>query len=324
MNGIVLEVKDKYCVVMDQGGRLVKVNTATGINVGEEIELTNRPTFSVPRVMPAIAAAAVLVLMLFSGLGAYMYYHPITYVNIDINPGIELSVNRFDRVISAYGINDSGKEFIGKLSFKNYKVDLAVNDIIAIAQEDKYLSEGQENALVMTVTSDDKASAEQMLVELNTTVEQQLQTKHIASEVITKTIEKKEHDDAVKKGVSPGKLEIINKLTDIDKTMTFEKCKDMPIRELVKGIKIADKKNNNVTNIGGEQTTQNKHDKATAPGQNKHDKATAPDQNKHHKATAPDQNKHDKATAPGPNKQDKATAPGQSKQDNDKAKQGQE
>ena len=46
-----------------------------------------------------IPAAIVAVFLLLCG-GYYLYFIPTATISIDINPSLELSINRFDRVIS--------------------------------------------------------------------------------------------------------------------------------------------------------------------------------------------------------------------------------
>ena len=58
------------------------------------------------RLASRLAAAACLVLALLGG--AYVALAPTAYVGIDVNPSIELAVNRFDRVVGARGVNDDG------------------------------------------------------------------------------------------------------------------------------------------------------------------------------------------------------------------------
>ncbi len=45
-------------------------------------------------------AMAVICVCIFAGAGGYsVYSRPVSYISIDVNPSIELAVNRFDRVV---------------------------------------------------------------------------------------------------------------------------------------------------------------------------------------------------------------------------------
>ena len=47
----------------------------------------------------AAALAAGLVLLFFIG-GSWVFMTPTAYISIDINPSLELGINRFDRIVS--------------------------------------------------------------------------------------------------------------------------------------------------------------------------------------------------------------------------------
>ena len=46
---------------------------------------------------------------------------PVSYVSIDVNPSIELALNRFDRVVYAAAYNLEGEEILNGLSLKGKK-----------------------------------------------------------------------------------------------------------------------------------------------------------------------------------------------------------
>ncbi len=48
-----------------------------------------------------------------------LYYTPVSYLSIDINPSIEIEINRFDRVIDVVASNEDAKEIVNAVSLKN-------------------------------------------------------------------------------------------------------------------------------------------------------------------------------------------------------------
>ncbi len=47
------------------------------------------------------------------------YFTPVSFISIDINPSIELSVNTFDRVIGVSASNEDGEEIINSVNLNN-------------------------------------------------------------------------------------------------------------------------------------------------------------------------------------------------------------
>lgn len=54
-------------------------------------------------------ALAVCLLLLLSGGGYWVYFLPTAKIDIDINPSVALSINRFNKVLSVEGYNAGGQ-----------------------------------------------------------------------------------------------------------------------------------------------------------------------------------------------------------------------
>lgn len=75
------------------------------------------------------AAAAMLCLCLF-------YFTPAARIEMDVNPSIEMQVNRLDRVIQVRGLNEDGRELVKDVSLLNLPYGRAVRKLM--------LSQGME------------------------------------------------------------------------------------------------------------------------------------------------------------------------------------
>lgn len=116
-----------------------------------------RTIFSSLRMRAAVAACMVLVVIGICA-GAYTYMTPTAYVGIDVNPSIELGVNRFDYVVSAEGLNDDGRAVLDNISVTGVSYDQAVQAIDKALQEDGYLS--NDASVAVTVACDDEGQCQ--------------------------------------------------------------------------------------------------------------------------------------------------------------------
>ena len=64
------------------------------------------------------AAAACLVLIALASGGGYVFFTPTAYISIDINPSLELGINRFDRIVSVEGYNAEAEELLAELDIR--------------------------------------------------------------------------------------------------------------------------------------------------------------------------------------------------------------
>lgn len=75
----------------------------------------------------AIAACLALVACLIAG--AVDFLRPVAYVGIDVNPSVELTLNRFDIVVGTHALNDDGQRALDKASCMWRAFDDAARDL---------------------------------------------------------------------------------------------------------------------------------------------------------------------------------------------------
>ena len=81
-------------------------------------------------------------------------------IGIDVNPSVELSVNRKNRVLEAEPLNEDAKAIMEDMNLKGVDLNVAVNAVIGSMVTHGYLDD-LDNAILVTVSNDSisKASA---------------------------------------------------------------------------------------------------------------------------------------------------------------------
>jgi len=140
MKGIIADIKGRYAVVLTQDGLFKRIRALPGMVIGEEIDL-DQPSGRKSRktVMKITSIAAVCLLALGIGAGAYSYVTPYSYIDLDINPSIELTVNIYDRIIEVEALNEDGDRLIQDRNFRHMKLDSGVMLLLNSAVEQGYL-----------------------------------------------------------------------------------------------------------------------------------------------------------------------------------------
>ena len=73
----------------------------------------------VPRTfLRRFAVSAACSLLVFLAGGSYLFFTPTAFISVDVNPSLELGINRFDRVVSVTGYNEDGQNLADNLSLK--------------------------------------------------------------------------------------------------------------------------------------------------------------------------------------------------------------
>lgn len=172
----------------------------------------------------AIAVAACLVLAAV-GFGAVrLYEQPVAYVGIDVNPSIELGLNRLGVVVEATAFNDDGRILLEGVSLKGRSYEDALN---ALTTSDAFAPFSQEDSfLEISVISDDDRLAEKLRSQSDACLSG-LACRGSCHEVDAKT-----RDEAAQAGMGVGRYRAALELMKLDPDITLEECASLSMREL--------------------------------------------------------------------------------------------
>lgn len=109
------------------------------------------------------AACACLAVLLLAGCG--VYFTPTAVIGVDVNPSLELTVNRFDRVIRVSGRNEDGQQLADSLTLLHQTYTRAVEQVLESPAVQNCLA--QDGALSLAVVEIDPGQGEAILQYLN-------------------------------------------------------------------------------------------------------------------------------------------------------------
>lgn len=181
---------------------------------------TNRAAAT--RRYPAYAAVCVCLLLALLG-GRWLYFTPTAEISIDINPSIELSVNRFDRVISVAGFNEDGQELSSTLDVKYMNYIQAVEQILHHDSVTALLSVGE--VMAITVVGPDGQQSAKLLSGVETCTAGQ-------GNIDCYSAQPEEAAAAHEAGLSCGKYRAFLELQLLDPDITPEAVQGMTMREI--------------------------------------------------------------------------------------------
>lgn len=169
----------------------------------------------------AMACCAMLVFVI-CGFGGYNFYQtPVSYISVDVNPSVELGLNRLDRVVSVTAYNDDGAAVLQNLDLKNKPYTDAVELLLADETFGEYLSE--DALLSFTVVSNREETLLAGIRQCRGYAQADAEC-HSANPSLM--------DAAHQSGLSFGKYQAYLELSQYDKTITAEDCQYLSMREL--------------------------------------------------------------------------------------------
>lgn len=185
-----------------------------------------------------LAAAACLVLVLAGGGGGYYYYSAnnavASLVSLDVNPSIQLEVNKNEKVLSATPMNDDGAEILADMDLKGTQADVAMYAIIGSLLQHGYVDE-LANSILITVEDDDPTRGEKLQQELTAQADAALANAQVSGSVLAQTLQHSQElsQKAQEYGISTGKAALIQSIVELsNNTKTFEELVGLSINDL--------------------------------------------------------------------------------------------
>lgn len=211
MKAVIVEIKGRSAAVLSDDGCIEHVKNSN-YKIGQVIEM-HETSIRRPSRLKVLATAAAAFIVLCS-TSALAYFTPYSYVSVDVNPSVALSLNIFDRVLSVTAVNADGEEVLQNIevgSLNNQKIDDAISVLVEEITAEGYFSE--DGAIVVATASNDEAKAEELAEQLQESVQQATQEQtgeEVEVEVISVGYARVQ--EARELGVTPGKLNLVEKL----------------------------------------------------------------------------------------------------------------
>jgi hypothetical protein len=166
--GMILELKGEQAIVLTPKGefRAIKKRKHQIWQIGEEIDLPPAGLSEVTKkrkvFIPSIALAASL-LLVFVSIFTFLPFGgdqtAIAYVSVDINPSVEISINKSLEVIDLVGLNQEGRQIVSIMDdWSGEPLDQVTMNMILMARDQGYLTENQD-ILVSTSFVDEQSES---------------------------------------------------------------------------------------------------------------------------------------------------------------------
>lgn len=166
-------------------------------NVLDKIDLLVPQEAAAPRTEPgrvvsinrrlremALTAAACLCMVVMGG-GAYTHHQNQrveAVIGIDVNPSVELNINRKNKVLQANALNQEGEAVLAGMDLSGVDLNVAVHAIIGSMVTNGYLDE-LDNAILVTVSNDSISKASALRTEIVGDIEKTLEENKVQAVV---------------------------------------------------------------------------------------------------------------------------------------------
>ncbi|WP_435169901.1 anti-sigma factor domain-containing protein [Paenibacillus glycanilyticus] len=244
--GIVLSIENKKAVVMTADGQFISIPRQAHMRVGEEAAIPAE-TGAMPRRNPkgvywySGAAAAILLFFIpFFYLTTAEAHPVVAYVSLDINPSIELGVDKQQRVQELSGLNRDGQAIVSKISYKGKSIEEVAASIMSTVAAEHYLDKPDKDIVITSYMLEDKKPGKELEKTVTDAVDQKVQEtiKQIDAakepNVTVLSVPTEVREEASQNGISSGKMAVYLIAKDEGYNIELEQIKAQSLAEATK------------------------------------------------------------------------------------------
>ncbi|WP_346934704.1 hypothetical protein [Clostridium sp.] len=264
MKSVVVEIKAGYAAVLSEDGCISKIKNRNYI-IGQVIEIKSSKFKNINKLVMCSALTAMIAIA--GGITLWAYKTPYSYVSLDVNPSIEYSLNRFDKVISVTAVNDDGQEILNELELdklENQNIEDAVAETVNQISKDGYFDNNIDNdiegGIIIATSGEDLEKSDELAEKLQKSLENEIEEigEDIKLETISVGLERVQK--AKELGVTPGKLNLVEKLQNSStdpESIVVEEWLNKPVKDIMSAIKENKKAKVEQNETSEESTTDN-------------------------------------------------------------------
>lgn len=248
--GVILKLKSDRVIVMTDKLDFVELNLKPGMLRGQKISFTSSDLYhsgirslrhnKALKAVSAIASVAAVFAFLFIGYTALFSTNEFAYVDIDINPSVEIAIDKNENVLKAKALNSDGQVLLDTVKLKNIELSDAVTLLLDKSKEIGFISTNNNKVILSTSINSDTVS-DSDVEKINTMVSN---LKEIAdksgvdSEIIKLSSE--DRKEALEIGLSMGKYYIYNKAKYEGINLDVEDVKNASVESLLSKVAVID------------------------------------------------------------------------------------
>ncbi len=283
--GIILELRTKEAVVVNDLCEYEKIKRTEGMFVGQMVEYSiPYQTKAFNHVSAISSVAAVLFLIVVGYLAFILNMNPkvYAYVDLDINPSMEFSIDKNNTVIDLKPLNSDAEELISTFEIKKKNINDAISYILKSLDAKGYISSDNENLILLAASYSEDSEISENTTEntiektINTikrTIES-VENKNISVKVIyaEPNLRKKSIDN----NMSMGRYVLYKNAQKIGANITSTDAKSAKVKDLISYYRLEDslppvsngrtsmKVNSNLPAISSTHSDSNKNNKEKA------------------------------------------------------------
>lgn len=214
IEGVVVKVTQSYCVLLCEDGTFKNIprNKKEVPKLGERLTYDHKPQFTLFqfKYISAMSMAAILFISFVTYGFIQKSSEPYYVVAIDINPSIELYLNRDLKVLTLSPLNEDGKKIVDLLEIEDADLYTMTEKIVTVSK--RYFNQHDKGLISTTIVNLKDLTAIHFESNLKETIENQLHNHQVIAEVKVFNETKEYYDQAQFMNLSVNKYRLYETL----------------------------------------------------------------------------------------------------------------
>ena len=215
------------------------------INLNSVRPIPKKTKIVVPNLARKISFASLIIIfavLLLTGGTAFATTGYET-VAIELNPSVELTINRLGNVTDVNYLNADGEELFSNVNLKHQKIDECLLTFVDLAYEKGYLN-SQDDVIYISGYDKNKNFNTEKLDKYTQLIQTYCKQKGYGTQVKGYVVDKEEKNQADEKGIGYAKTKKINQKISKDASYNFDDLSSKSLKELREILKSLETNNN--------------------------------------------------------------------------------
>lgn len=239
--GVIMKLDKSHAIVLNELMDYEKIKRVEGMFEGQMIEYQASNNGNIYKKLKLLSGAAAVLMILAVGL--FIRFTGSTnsqifaYIGLDINPSVEFSIDKSNKVINSRALNNDGENVIKPLSLKGKPIYEAIREVILESKKEKMIRDESVILISSSVQTEDKALKElkdTLGKTINHIREDLNKDNNLNLSVKTVSLDPDMRQDCLDNNISMGRYALYEKANRSGLKVSLQEARNAPVGELVR------------------------------------------------------------------------------------------
>lgn len=247
--GIIYEIQGKKAIILTPESEFIIINRRKDMCVGQQVSFGNDDIYDAKRrrflytatAVSSVAAVLVVMFLYFQSAFLRSTNNIYGYIDIDINPSVELAIDENYRVLEVKQLNRDGEQLTSGLDYKDKNIESVIPELVRKCIDIGFIKDEDERKIVLISGAlNDKQSeyklsreeSENRLTRLLNDIKTEID-RIDNIEGYTIMVTPKERKNASEYGLSMGRYCLYLEAEELDSSITIEEVNDMSVTDMI-------------------------------------------------------------------------------------------